>query len=171
MLRKETVSKSPRAAAQRERHADGVDKNRDIATFRGNFPRKGSPLLHRVTYVTGPRRCNNLTAVLGLKGVTRNSAGRGMIDAISVAIRHLPDHREAIDALWARDAEFRSLCEDLGDADDALSRWTSSSSPKRSERLAEYEALVAALVDELREVLQRIALGPSSRLKGLRPRE
>jgi hypothetical protein len=82
-----------------------------------------------------------------------------MIDALSVSVRHLPGHRSAIEALWARDAEFRSLCEDLGEADAALLGWKSSSSPKRNERVIEYEALVAGLVSELQTILERVALG------------
>ena len=83
-----------------------------------------------------------------------------MSDAGSAAIRHFPEHREAIETLSARDPGFRSLCKDLREVEVALSRWKWSLSPAREERVVEYEALVAELVCEMRTILKGVAMGP-----------
>lgn len=77
--------------------------------------------------------------------------------AIQAAIARFPDRGHGIEELAGRDDEFRSLCEDLADAGDALVRWQRSSSPVRDERCAEYRELVGDLAVELETMLDRSA--------------
>jgi hypothetical protein len=83
-----------------------------------------------------------------------------MGDAMFAAIRHFPEYREVIEVLSARDPGFKGLCEDLGEAEAALSSCMSSPSNDRSELQAEYEALVVELTGELGAILKKIAMAP-----------
>ena len=45
-----------------------------------------------------------------------------MDEGVRAAVRRFPADQRAIEALAARDEEFRSLCADLTDAENALGR-------------------------------------------------
>lgn len=62
----------------------------------------------------------------------------------------LPEHRNALRGRMMVDPEFRSLCEDYGEAIEALRRWEVSSDRSRAARVAEYQRLVAELESEIR---------------------
>jgi hypothetical protein len=83
-----------------------------------------------------------------------------MPDGLHSAIQRFPEQRAAIEAMSARDDEFRTLCDDLAEAEAALTRWEDSTAPYRNERCAEYRELVESLTAELEIALQAAAVVP-----------
>jgi hypothetical protein len=75
--------------------------------------------------------------------------------SILVAIARFPDRGHAIQELAMADEEFRSLCCDLADAEEAAVRWEGSPSPVSGVRSAEYRNLVRDLAAELAATLDR----------------
>lgn len=78
-----------------------------------------------------------------------------MHHAVQAAIARFPDRGHAIEELARADDDFRSLCEDLAEAQAALARWEYSSSPVREARCAEYKSLVRDLTAEIAAELDR----------------
>jgi hypothetical protein len=72
---------------------------------------------------------------------------------LSAAILKLPDREPEIRRLAARDESFRTLCEDLGDAVQALDHWVASATLVVPERISEYRTLIEALVAEMQASL------------------
>jgi hypothetical protein len=70
-------------------------------------------------------------------------------DKIGHVLERLPDHRHAILQRMMGDPEFRSLCEDYGDAFAALRRWEVSVDSHRAERVEEFARLLAELESEI----------------------
>lgn len=60
-----------------------------------------------------------------------------------------------IDHLLAKDAEFRSLCEDYTACVNALCHWTESREPEAQARVAEYRTIIGELEDEIKQVLEK----------------
>jgi hypothetical protein len=89
-----------------------------------------------------------------------------MGDGLPTAIRRFPECRRAIEVMIARDEDFRLLCDDLAEAEAAQSLWQNSSSPKRDQILAEYEALVASLAAELKAALGSASVVPFKQVRG-----
>ena len=75
------------------------------------------------------------------------------MENLSAAIAKIPDRELEIRALAAFDDSFRTLCADLSDAVQALDHWHSVASVDLPERIAEYDALIEALVAEMRATL------------------
>ena len=82
-----------------------------------------------------------------------------MDHAVQAAIARFPDRGHAIEELARTDDNFRSLCEDLTEAQGALARWERSGSSVGAERCAEYRILVRDLAAELAAELDRHARG------------
>ena len=61
----------------------------------------------------------------------------------------LPQHRRALCERMLVDGEFRSLCEDYGDAFEALRRWEASADVHRAARIEEFGRLLAELESEI----------------------
>ena len=61
----------------------------------------------------------------------------------------LPQHRHALRERMLVDREFRSLCEDYGDAFEALRRWEVSTDGRGAARVEEFARLVAELESEI----------------------
>jgi len=78
-----------------------------------------------------------------------------MHHAVQAAIARFPDRGHAIEELARTNDDFRSLCEDLAEAEAALARWEHSSSPVREARCAEYGELVRDLAVEIGAELDR----------------
>jgi hypothetical protein len=70
-------------------------------------------------------------------------------------IRWFPSQRQAIEERAALDESFRSICEDLADAEVALQKIENSASPKRDQRCSEYRELIDSLAKEIAGVLSR----------------
>lgn len=68
-------------------------------------------------------------------------------------IERFPDHWAAITALLRADADFRSLCEDYGQAVEALRRWQASPGHETSVDVREFLNLVAELEQEILSAL------------------
>jgi len=66
-------------------------------------------------------------------------------------------NRQAIKERMLHDSGFRSLCEDHGDALEALRRWQASDDPRRAERVEEVQTL---LIELEREVVRELGPGP-----------
>jgi hypothetical protein len=79
--------------------------------------------------------------------------------AVQAAIARFPDRGHAIEELARTDESFRSLCEDLAEAQAALVRWECSASPVGAARCAEYRILVRDLAAELTAELDRHVQG------------
>jgi hypothetical protein len=79
---------------------------------------------------------------------------------MSAKTRHvldkLPQHALAVCERMIVDRDFRSLCEDYGDACEALRRWQISDDRRRQERIEEYQEL---LRDLEREILRELSAG------------
>ncbi|MCB1494431.1 MAG: hypothetical protein KDJ86_01490 [Bauldia sp.] len=69
------------------------------------------------------------------------------------AVRRFPLKGQEIMRLALSDMSFRSLCEDLADAEHARDTWAASSSSVRAARLGEYQTLVNELADEIEMLL------------------
>jgi hypothetical protein len=82
-----------------------------------------------------------------------------MHDAVQAAIARFPDRGHAIEEVARTDESFRSLCEDLSEAQAALVRWERSTSPIGAARYAEYRILVRDLAAELAAELDRHVQG------------
>ncbi len=82
-----------------------------------------------------------------------------MHHAVQAAIARFPDRGHAIEKLARTDENFRSLCEDLTEAQAALARWERSTSSVRAARCDEYRILVRDLAAELAAELDRYAQG------------
>jgi hypothetical protein len=78
-----------------------------------------------------------------------------MHHAVQAVIARFPDRGHAIEELAGTDEGFRTLCEDLAEADVALTRWEHSSSPAKEARCAEYRDLVRDLAVEVEAELDR----------------
>lgn len=69
-------------------------------------------------------------------------------------IRRFPANVHDIRELALSSPAFRSLCEDLVEAESALARWDASPSPIGIRRCSEYRVLVEELVGEIRAALE-----------------
>jgi hypothetical protein len=85
-----------------------------------------------------------------------------MSSNLAAAIRWFPSQKQAIEERAARDESFRSICEDLADAESALQNLENSQSPKRDQRCSEYRELVDSLAKEIAAALSREREGLSS---------
>lgn len=76
---------------------------------------------------------------------------------LTAAIVRLPDREPEIRRLAGRDESFRSLCEDLADASQALDHWLTATSAHVPDRISEYQSLIVALVTEMQASLDAAA--------------
>ena len=74
---------------------------------------------------------------------------------LQAALRRFSEQAPQVEQLILRDRDFRSLCEDYGDAVAALERWSSSTQAIAPHRTAEYRKLVEDLENEIRASLGR----------------
>src|SRR3954451_4613359 len=79
-----------------------------------------------------------------------------MDEEVGAAVRRFPARQAAIEALAARDEEFRSLCADFADAEAALRHWQVAESPMRERLSPEYRQLVEELADEVEMALNAV---------------
>jgi alanine-alpha-ketoisovalerate/valine-pyruvate aminotransferase len=70
------------------------------------------------------------------------------------AVRRFPLQGQEITRLAFADDSFRSLCNDLADAEAARDRLANAPSPQGAARLIEYETLVNELASEVEERLR-----------------
>jgi hypothetical protein len=89
-----------------------------------------------------------------------------MDHGVLIAIQRFPARQQAIEALAARDEDFRSLCADFAEAQAALCRWGEPSSAVRENLRSEYQTLVEELAGEIAGALDTAAVIP---LTGRRP--
>ena len=68
---------------------------------------------------------------------------------VKYVLNRLADMRCRAELAYMRDARFRGLCDDYGEAIEARERWRHSPIPNAAQRLAEYTDLVAGLEDEI----------------------
>ncbi len=83
-----------------------------------------------------------------------------MDPSVLAAIRLLSKHRKAIEALMLSSENFRSVCVDLADAEQALQRWESSGAPGMAARCLEYRHLIDGLEAEIRQSISEWLAGP-----------
>ena len=76
-----------------------------------------------------------------------------MDEGVDAAVRRFPARQAAIEALAARDEEFRSLCADFAEAEVSLRRWEKAPSPVQEKLCSEYRQLVQDLADEIEVAL------------------
>ena len=79
-----------------------------------------------------------------------------MDEEVRAAVRRFPARQAAIEALAARDEEFRSLCADFADAEVALRHWQAAESPMGERLSPEYRQLVEELADEIEMALNAV---------------
>lgn len=73
----------------------------------------------------------------------------------AAAIRRFPDWSLEIRRLALSDASFRSLCDDFGDAEEALARWRQAPADDGAVRTTEYATLVEELAAEIAGIVLR----------------
>ncbi|HET6520673.1 MAG TPA: hypothetical protein VFG47_12775 [Geminicoccaceae bacterium] len=78
-------------------------------------------------------------------------------------VQRFPDRSRDIAALALASEDFRALCDDYGEAVEALRRWQASPvDPDAPARIAEFGQLVAELEDEILAELGRAGGWPCS---------
>jgi hypothetical protein len=76
-----------------------------------------------------------------------------MSDEIDALARRFPQHASAIRRLQTRDPDFRSICDDYGEAQRALQHWEAAGQAAPA-RVAEYRQILAELEAEALAILQ-----------------
>ena len=76
-----------------------------------------------------------------------------MGDEIETLARRFPQHASTIRRLAARDPNFRSICDDYGEAQRALKHWEAAGQAA-PERVAEYRQILTELEAEALAILQ-----------------
>ncbi|WP_276122082.1 hypothetical protein [Pararhizobium qamdonense] len=76
-----------------------------------------------------------------------------MDEDTNAAVRRFPDRSRAISDRAARDEGFREMCADLATAEAELRKWSTSTVPRREQRIAEYNVLVDELAREIETTL------------------
>jgi len=79
---------------------------------------------------------------------------------LRAAALRLPASAREIENLIMRDESFRSICDDLAAAENALSHVDQMPEALRGERRREYESLVESLTAEIEEALRRAKVVP-----------
>lgn len=74
---------------------------------------------------------------------------------VRAAVRRLPRRSLEIRRLAVTDGSFRSLCEDLWEAEEALERWSRAPSDQAASRRLEYDLLVEELAKEIEGIVDR----------------
>lgn len=80
-----------------------------------------------------------------------------MDKGVLAAVRRFPRRSLEITRLAIADASFRSLCEDLREAEEALERWSHVTSDQAALRRSEYDLLVEELAAEIEGIVDRRA--------------
>ncbi|HWK67030.1 MAG TPA: hypothetical protein VNS34_19050 [Rhizobiaceae bacterium] len=83
--------------------------------------------------------------------------------ALSAAVRRFPDFELTIRRMIEKDRTFRDICEELAEAEAALSRVAQLPPPIRAARRAEWEDLVGRLVREIEAALRENQAATRSR--------
>ena len=76
---------------------------------------------------------------------------------VLAAVRRFPLRSLQIKRLAVADSSFRSLCEDLREAEEALERWSRIPSEQAASRRSEYDLLVEELAREIEGIVDRRA--------------
>jgi hypothetical protein len=71
-------------------------------------------------------------------------AGRSPVPSIDVLVSRFPRHEFAIRRLYVRDPEFRAVCDDYREVQQALEHWQATDEPVPG-RVAEYRQVLAEL--------------------------
>ena len=74
---------------------------------------------------------------------------------VLAAVRRFPQRSLEIRRLAMSDNAFRSLCEDLCEAEEALARWSLLPSEQAASRRCEYDLLVEELAAEIVSIVNR----------------
>ena len=85
---------------------------------------------------------------------------------LQAAVRRFPLKVAEIRRLAFADESFRSLCDDLAEAESALGRWTLSSSAQSDVRRLEYQLLVEELFGEIEQMVDRRMGAASASARG-----
>ncbi len=76
---------------------------------------------------------------------------------VLAAARRFPLRSLEIRRIAVTDVSFRSLCEDLSEAEEALERWSRLPSEQAASRRSEYDLLVEELAREIEGIVDRRA--------------
>lgn len=82
-----------------------------------------------------------------------------MDKGLEAAIRRFPLKVPDILRLALADGSFRALCDDLADAESALSQWAVSTAAQSERRRSEYRLLVSELAEEINQSLNAAQAG------------
>ena len=70
------------------------------------------------------------------------------MQAIAIAVSRFPEHELTVRRLYGGDLEFRTICEDLGEAQRALRRWELAETASEC-RAQQYRELLRELENEI----------------------
>lgn len=85
--------------------------------------------------------------------MTAKEGNSALSIALDVAARRFPENTDRLQRLFHSDETFRSMCEDLAAAVEALRHFDRQQDHVRESRRAEYASLIEALVGEIGEAL------------------
>ncbi len=74
---------------------------------------------------------------------------------LEAALKRFASRAVQLEQELLRNPDFRSLCEDYGDSIEAIERWSHSTDPVSSQRVAEYRRLTKDLEREIEDHLEK----------------
>lgn len=86
------------------------------------------------------------------------------MEAFAIVVSRFPEHELTVRRLYGGDSEFRTICEDLGEAQRALRRWESAETASEC-RAQQYRELLRELENEIAIRIERFesSAGPHSK--------
>jgi hypothetical protein len=75
---------------------------------------------------------------------------------LTAALRRFASRSAQLEREILKNPDFRSLCEDYGEAVDALDHWSKSAHPLSGQRVAEYQHLALELEQEIESYLDGV---------------
>lgn len=77
-----------------------------------------------------------------------------MLEKLAAAISRFADRSNLLHQLILQNPDFRSLCEDYGEAVAAFKYWSTDNNPVSSQRKSEYLRLIEELESDIRAYLE-----------------
>jgi len=77
---------------------------------------------------------------------------------LALIINRFDGRKDFIEQEFKKNAEFKSLCEDYHDCEQALNGWQTSDAAVASQRQQEYSVMLGELERDIHEWLERISL-------------
>jgi len=106
-------------------------------------------MLAHVTYLPLPALCNTVAAGRRISFMEREDGSHNKTRVVSAAVRRFPQFELTVHRLLNRDETFRDMCEELVEAELALSSVEQLGPELREARRAEWQEVVDRWVEEI----------------------